>query len=90
MKTIQIIVKGKVQGVYYRQSAKEKAVDLKITGTVQNTEDGDVLIIATGNPDQLSTFTDWCRVGPTRANVTEVLIEEILLQTFTGFRVLRF
>ena len=90
MKTIQIIVKGKVQGVYYRQSAKEKAVDLKITGTVQNTEDGDVLIIATGNPDQLSTFTDWCRVGPTRANVTEVLIEEILLQTFTGFWVIRF
>lgn len=90
MKTIQIIVKGKVQGVYYRQSAKEKAVDLEITGTVQNTVDGDVLIIATGNPDQLSTFTGWCRVGPPRANVIEVLTEEIPLQTFTGFRVLRF
>lgn len=90
MKTIQVTVKGKVQGVYYRQSAMEKAIALAITGTVQNTEDGDVLIIATGNPDQLSTFTDWCLVGPPRANVTEVLIEEIPLQTFTGFRVIRF
>ncbi len=62
--TKQIIVTGKVQGVFYRQSTLEKANEFNITGTVKNTKDGQsVEIFATGSPEKLQAFTDWCRVG---------------------------
>lgn len=89
MKTIQIIVKGKVQGVFFRQSAKEKAIELGLTGTVQNTSDGHVQITVTGDLKPLTIFTSWCRVGPPRAIVTKVMKEEVPLQPFANFSVIR-
>ena len=46
--TLSITITGKVQGVYFRQSAKEKALDLRLTGQVKNLRDGNVHIIASG------------------------------------------
>ena len=83
--TVSIIVKGKVQGVYYRQSTCEKANEFRITGTVKNLDNGDVEIIATGLTEQLNQFTEWCRQGPRRAVVTSVIVTPLSLQTFTGF-----
>ena len=83
--TVSIIVKGKVQGVYYRQSTREKANKFRITGTVKNLDNGDVEIIATGLTEQLNQFTEWCRQGPRRAVVTSVIVTPLSLQTFTGF-----
>ncbi|HTL10763.1 MAG TPA: acylphosphatase [Chitinophagaceae bacterium] len=87
--TIRIIVSGKVQGVFYRQSTHEKAEGLGITGTVRNLPDDTVEILATGHPQQLHELLAWCRQGPPRAVVTGVQSTEITLQTFKGFRVLR-
>lgn len=85
LKTLSIIVTGKVQGVWYRQSAKEKATELGITGNVRNQPDGSVAIITTGLPSQLDQFIEWCRQGPPRARVTNVAIRELPLQPFDEF-----
>jgi acylphosphatase len=78
-----------VQGVYYRQSSHEKARELGITGTIKNLPDANVEIIATGSAEKLEQFTYWCRQGPPRAVVTEIIITPLSLQSFSGFSIIR-
>ena len=85
LKTVSIIVTGKVQGVWYRQSAKEKATELGVTGNVRNQPDGSVAIIATGLTNQLDQFIEWCRQGPPRALVTNVEVKELPLRSYDRF-----
>ena len=87
--TISILVRGKVQGVFYRQSTREKALALGIAGTVRNRQDGAVYIIATGTKIQLDALLSWCRQGPPRALVTEVEWKEEELRLYNGFNVER-
>ena len=87
MQTISITVSGKVQGVFYRQSTKEKALSLGITGTVENLKNGDVYIIATGTAEQLAALTTWCHKGPSRAVVSNVEAKELPLQFFERFSI---
>ncbi|NOT51199.1 MAG: acylphosphatase [Chitinophagaceae bacterium] len=89
LKTISVIVSGKVQGVFYRQNTKEKAVEFGITGEIKNLQDGNVSIIATGTEEQLNKLTDWCKKGPPRAVVTGVEVAEIALQPFEKFSITR-
>lgn len=80
------MVSGKVQGVYFRQTTKEKAKTLNITGTVKNLPDGTVHITATGTADQLKEIIEWCWQGPSRARVSNVrheTCEPKQFQTFT-------
>ena len=85
--TISIIVRGKVQGVFYRQSTKEKANELNVTGTVRNLPDGSVYILATGDSEQLNALVEWCWQGPRRARVTDVQQEICVLQHFPSFTI---
>jgi acylphosphatase len=89
MQTIRIRVTGKVQGVWYRQHAKERAVSLALTGTVQNLSDGSVEIIATGAVEQLDQLLDWCRSGPPKAKVAEVESEILPLLDYHEFSIKR-
>lgn len=73
---VGIRVKGKVQGVFYRASAKEKAQSLGITGFVRNRHDGSVQIVAYGSQDQLDALTEWAGSGPSGAVVSSVDVEE--------------
>ena len=88
--TISIIIAGKVQGVYFRQSAKEKALELGLSGQAKNLSNGKVQILASGTREQLAAFTDWCKTGPPRAVVTGVEITELPLQQFDHFTIVRF
>ena len=89
LKTLSIKVAGKVQGVYYRQSTREKAQQLGVTGTVQNLRNGDVLIVATGTTDQLDQLVSWCKQGPPRAVVTDIQVEQKDTHPFNGFTIQR-
>ncbi|MGI9525725.1 MAG: acylphosphatase [Weeksellaceae bacterium] len=75
--TLNIIVKGKVQGVGFRDAAKSKADELGIRGTVENLASGEVEIIAQGTKDQLAEFLEWSKRGPSKAEVTKVQKTEI-------------
>ena len=90
MLTISITVSGKVQGVYYRQSTKEMAASLGITGQVKNLKDGSVYIVATGIKEQLDKLVTWCQQGPPKANITGLVVEELPLQSFGKFSIERF
>jgi acylphosphatase len=89
LQTISIIVSGKVQGVYYRQSTQKKALQLTITGTVKNLPDGTVSIVATGTSENLAILTDWCKQGPLRAKVVEIQVKPQPLLPFDTFSILR-
>ncbi len=89
LQTISIIVKGRVQGVYFRQTSMEKAISLGITGEVCNTPNRNVKILATGTREKLDQFIAWCRQGPSRAEVSELLIADEPLQNFEGFKIVR-
>ncbi len=89
MKTFRIIVKGKVQGVFYRQSTKEKAIALHLKGTVKNLSNGDVEVIATGAEENLHELCEWCKVGPPKAIVAGITIIHLDLTPFDNFSILR-
>lgn len=85
----RLIIKGKVQGVFYRARAKEAAAKAGITGWVKNTVDGHVEALVSGNKAQLELFINWCRRGPERAEVVEMIIMDELETSFDEFRILR-
>ena len=89
MHTIAITVSGKVQGVFYRQSAKEIAQEIGITGEVKNLADGSVYILATGTKEQLDKLLAWCRHGPPKAIVLTIDTKELSFQQFDGFSIVR-
>lgn len=90
MQTIRIKVEGRVQGVFYRQATQEKAISLGINGTVKNCEDDSVEIVATGPKEQLDTLVKWCWQGPSRAHVINVTTQELSLQPFSYFSIIRY
>lgn len=87
--TITLIILGKVQGVYYRQSSRAIARQLGVTGFVMNQPDQSVLIVATGNREQLDELISWCRQGPPAARVDTVQVLESSLQEFSDFSIRR-
>jgi acylphosphatase len=68
----RIVVRGRVQGVWYRGSAQEEARRLGLVGWARNRPDGSVEILAQGAPAALDRFVEWCREGPPLARVRSV------------------
>lgn len=89
MQTINLLIKGKVQGVFYRAAAKEMADKIGIKGWVKNIEGGRVEAMATGTEDQIAQFIQWCKQGPARAQVTDVIVTTLSLQIFDDFFIIR-
>ena len=89
MKTIRLTIKGKVQGVFYRATAKDVADQLGIKGWVKNLPDDNVEIKATASEEILQKFINWCNQGPPRAKVNDVIVEELSLEEFKGFSIIR-
>lgn len=81
-------ISGKVQGVWFRASAKQEADKLTITGWAQNLEDGRVEVLACGDEEQLELFYRWLQQGPQHARVSECSREDLGWQEYRGFSVL--
>jgi len=75
MKHLNIKIYGRVQGVFFRDSAKERANKSGIYGFVRNEPDGTVYIEAEGEEENLKKFLDWCHQGPLMALVEKVELE---------------
>ncbi len=89
MKHLNIRVSGKVQGVFFRASAKERADLFGLKGFVRNEPNDDVYIEAEGEKEQLRLFLDWCARGPSRARVDNITSEESELKNFGKFEIRR-
>lgn len=74
MKTLQLRIFGKVQGVFFRATAKKMAQKLEIECWPQNEADGSVLIRIQGEEAPIDQFIKWCRQGPPLAKVEKVEI----------------
>jgi len=89
MKTIRLTIKGRVQGVFYRATAKDVADLLGIKGWIKNLPDKNVEIRATATEELLQKFIAWSKQGPPKAKVDEVMVEELNLEEFNSFRIIR-
>ena len=87
MKSLKLIVKGKVQGVFYRATALELATKLHLNGFAMNLPDGDVHIEVEGEHAAIEEFINWCRKGHEHARVDEILITEQGKKDFKNFSV---
>ena len=72
--TVHLLVSGKVQGVFYRKSAKMEADQLGLVGWIKNRDDGTVEANIGGKEDRLKEFVDWCKKGPPLSKV--IYVEE--------------
>jgi acylphosphatase len=89
MPTVSLTIKGKVQGVFFRATAKEMADKIGVKGWVKNTLQGDVEAMVTGSTQHISQFVDWCNKGPALAKVSEVLQTDVQETYFENFTVAR-
>lgn len=74
---LHFLIKGRVQGVGFRWFVQREAGELELRGWVRNTEDGDVEVVATGEPDDLAELRASLHRGPRGSRVDQV-IEHIL------------
>jgi acylphosphatase len=86
-------IHGLVQGVCYRESMRQEAQQLGVTGWVRNRRDGTVEALVQGTPRSVDAIVDWCGRGPEHAQVTSVetvgdSAEAIPSQRFDDFRTL--
>jgi acylphosphatase len=85
---VNIIVRGRVQGVFYRARTKEKAIELELNGWVKNRMDGTVEIVAEGTKEDLERLVDWSKYGPEDAHVTKVEVKwQPFVDEFSDFTV---
>ena len=89
MKLLTITVSGRVQGVFFRASTREKAETLGLKGFVRNEPNGHVYIEAEGPEDALDQFKAWCRQGPPMAQVNEITIHEAPVKNYPDFTIHR-
>lgn len=86
---LDIVVFGRVQGVFFRASTKAVADQLGIKGTVRNLEDGSVFIEAEADKWRLGQFLDWCNEGPEKAIVEKVDQRESQIRNYRNFEVIK-
>jgi len=84
---VHLLIAGRVQGVWYRGSTRDKARELGLTGWVRNLVDGRVEAVACGPRSQLEALIQWCHQGPPAARVTEVSVEWREGESFEGFEI---
>jgi acylphosphatase len=87
MKRLSIRIFGKVQGVFFRHSAKKEAERLGIRGLVRNEPDGSVYLEVEGEEGALAQFVAWCKVGPRQAEVSKIETQEKPVVGFRDFNI---
>lgn len=78
-------IKGRVQGVFFRDSTRRVANSLDITGHVINLSNGNVEVFACGEPEALDKLAKWLKDGPRMASVTEVTTQTVDWESLDGF-----
>lgn len=80
-KRVHLIVRGRVQGVFFRAATQREARRLGVTGWVKNRQDGNVEILAEGEEDSIKELTSWANHGPSAARVDAV---DVRWRGYTG------
>jgi acylphosphatase len=83
----RVIVSGRVQGVFFRDTTRRRAESAGVAGWARNTPDGTVEAVFEGDPSAVEEMVEFCRQGPGRAEVAGVEVFEEEPEGLEGFRV---
>ena len=83
----RVVVHGRVQGVFFRDTARERARAHGVAGWVRNRPDGALEAVFEGSPDDVERLVRFCRTGPPRAAVERVEVSEEEPEGLSGFEV---
>jgi acylphosphatase len=84
---VRVVVEGRVQGVFFRDTCRTQANRLGVTGWVRNGSDGNVEAEFEGDASAVAAMVTWCRAGPPRAEVNRVSTFDEQPGGDRGFRV---
>ena len=76
MNAARFLASGRVQGVFFRASAREQALRLGLRGHARNLDDGRVEVVAAGDAEAIEALAAWLRHGPPRAQVASLERED--------------
>ena len=80
-------IKGRVQGVWFRDSTRKVAESLGISGHAINLNDGNVEVLACGEEAAIKQLADWLRDGPRMAKVSHVIEDDAAWEDLSSFRI---
>ena len=83
----RVIVRGRVQGVWFRDSTRERAEAHRVAGWVRNRSDGAVEALLEGPPDAVDRVIRFLQTGPSRADVRETEVQDEAPEGLTGFEI---
>jgi acylphosphatase len=83
----RVLVAGRVQGVWFRESCRDQAQAAGVAGWVRNLADGRVEVVLEGPPAAVDEVVGWCRRGPRRARVDGIEVVDEAAVGEQGFRV---
>jgi acylphosphatase len=88
LRRARVVIDGRVQGVFFRDSCRREAAAAGVSGWVANRPDGRVEAVFQGSPDAVAQMVEWCRHGPPRALVTAIQVtDEDAVPAESGFRI---
>lgn len=82
-----VVVTGRVQGVFFRDSVRERADAHGVTGWACNRSDGALEAVLEGSPEDVERVVRFCRTGPPRADVEDVDVSEEEPEGLDGFSI---
>ncbi len=87
MKCFHLIVSGRVQGVFFRDNTRRKAIALGLKGYAKNLPDGNVEVVAKGKEDKLKELVEFIKKGPGVAEVKGIEIKHKEPENFKSFEI---
>lgn len=87
MAASRFVVSGKVQGVFFRASARESAIALGLSGHARNLRDGRVEVVVSGPAESMDALARWLWTGSPASRVDDVTRELVEESTPAGFRI---
>lgn len=82
-----VFVSGHVQGVSFRDATRSQAEQLGLSGWVRNTQDGQVEAVFEGDPDTVQQMVEWCKSGPSSADVEDLSVDNEQPENLSSFEV---
>ena len=81
------MISGRVQGVFFRDSTRRRAESAGVSGWVRNTPEGTVEAVFQGEPQAVEELVEFCRRGPSRAEVASIEVVDEEPEGLTGFEI---
>ena len=82
-----MLARGRVQGVWFRDGTRRRAVEMGVAGWVANRRDGAVEAVLEGEPEAVEAMVEFCRRGPERAEVSSLEVAAETPEGLSGFEI---